>query len=102
MELFHENIELKSVPYEQIEFAAEELTDMASRLRFMRDCLPEVAQTARKQIEACAKQCDERANKLRYDSCEHVWIGHKNPNTPDGPGDYFEFCDKCGAEKQDD
>ena len=32
---------------------------------------------------------------------EHKWVGHKNPNTSDGPGEYVEYCDNCGSERPD-
>jgi len=99
--LHHAELDLKTIPYEQIEFAAEELKDMASGFRFLADCLPLEAQTAHRQLNLCAKMCDERADKLFYDSCEHVWTGPKNPDTPDGAGEYVEFCEHCGAENQE-
>lgn len=27
---------------------------------------------------------------------DHKWTGHKNNDTPDGPGEYFEYCEHCG------
>lgn len=36
------------------------------------------------------------------DECTgHKWKSHKNPGTPDGPAEWFEFCGVCGAEKSD-
>lgn len=32
---------------------------------------------------------------------EHRWKYHRNPDTPDGPGEATVYCEKCGAEKQD-
>lgn len=32
------------------------------------------------------------------ETCEHEWAGHKNPDTPDGPGEWIEYCKKCGME----
>ena len=37
--------------------------------------------------------------RVRPEQCDHEWIGHQNPNTPDGPGETVEYCDKCGDEK---
>jgi hypothetical protein len=31
----------------------------------------------------------------------HVWKYHRDPNTPDGPGEVHVYCETCGAEKQD-
>lgn len=45
-------------------------------------------------------QCPSRNAFVEY--CDHKWVGHKNPNTPDGPGEYVKFCDNCGAEWTDD
>ncbi|MCI0393296.1 MAG: hypothetical protein MOB07_31590 [Acidobacteria bacterium] len=45
---------------------------------------------------------DEVIGLVLYEDCEHVWKGHKNPNTPDGPGEWVEYCDACGAEKRED
>lgn len=36
--------------------------------------------------------------KIVWVQCEHEWEGHKDPNTPNGPGEYHEICRKCGAE----
>jgi len=37
------------------------------------------------------------------DFCEqHQWRHHQNPDTPDGPGEHFIYCNVCGAEKEDD
>lgn len=33
---------------------------------------------------------------------EHRWVTHRDPNTPDGPGDVHVYCDVCGSEKPDD
>lgn len=32
----------------------------------------------------------------------HEWKSHKNPDTPDGPGEWIEYCDNCGVESDDD
>lgn len=32
----------------------------------------------------------------------HYWVTHRDPNTPDGPGDIHVYCGNCGQEKQDD
>lgn len=49
---------------------------------------------------------DHRRNAIglfvhEYDHlpCEHVWKSHRNPDSPDGPGDVVAYCDKCGIEK---
>jgi hypothetical protein len=94
--------QLKAVPYEAIEFAAGELKALAARFRFLRECLPELADMSRCQLDMCAKMIDRRADALFYDSCAHVWKGWKNPGTPDGPGEYYEYCDLCGCENQED
>lgn len=94
--------DLKTLPYEAIEFAAEELRGEARAFRFLSRCLPDAAVGAKGQLMKCAEMLDRRADVLFYDSCEHVWKGWKNPGTPQGPGDYIEYCDLCGAEKQDD
>lgn len=33
---------------------------------------------------------------------KHEWKSHKNPDTPDGPGEYIVSCDACGTEMDDD
>lgn len=33
---------------------------------------------------------------------EHVWKTHRNPNTPDRPGDIFVYCENCGTEQIED
>lgn len=98
----HKPTDLKTLPYEAIEFAAEELRRMARTFRFLNGCLPDVAERSKGQLMRCAEMLDRRSDVLFYDSCEHVWKGHKNPDTPDGPGEWIEFCDLCGSEKQDD
>lgn len=30
--------------------------------------------------------------------CDHKWIWHTNPGTPDGPAEHVKFCEKCGME----
>jgi hypothetical protein len=32
-------------------------------------------------------------------NCRHKWVGHRNPGTPDGPGEYVEYCDHCGTDR---
>lgn len=32
-------------------------------------------------------------------NCRHKWVGHQNPGTPDGPGEYTETCAHCGADR---
>lgn len=33
---------------------------------------------------------------------EHKWTGHKNDDTPDGPGEYLEYCKICGGGNTED
>lgn len=32
----------------------------------------------------------------------HEWKSHKNPDTPDGPGEWIQYCDACGVEADGD
>jgi hypothetical protein len=33
---------------------------------------------------------------------KHKWNSFEQPGTPDNPTEWFEFCENCGIEKDDD
>jgi hypothetical protein len=98
----HTPEELKALPYEAIEAVAREMKVMADSFVFLSACLPDKAAGAKGQLKRCAEMLHRRADRIHYDSCVHVWKGHTNPGTPDSPPEHFEFCDLCGADKQED
>ena len=34
--------------------------------------------------------------------CQHAWVTHTNPSTPDGPAERIRYCSECGTEDQGD
>lgn len=50
-------------------------------------------------IKAHAK-LEEAEAPLLFWLCDHEWVGHKNPDTVHGPGEWVEYCKKCGCENQ--
>lgn len=43
-------------------------------------------------------EMEARKEREAQENCVHEWVGHKNPNTPDGPGEWIEYCKHCGME----
>jgi hypothetical protein len=36
------------------------------------------------------------------EACQHRWVAKQTPGTPDGPQEWFQVCDLCGAEYEGD
>jgi hypothetical protein len=96
-----EPFDVRAVPYEVVEFAHDELKEMASRLRFSADCLPDGV-VAQKQIRINAELLERRATSLLYEHCEHEFEWVTQPGTVHGPVERFHVCKHCGAENQED
>lgn len=96
-----EPFDVKLLPYEAVEFAHEELKEMAARLRFGADCLSGGV-SSQKQARHDAEMIERRAADLLYEHCEHQFEGIIQPGTSDSPAEHFSVCKHCGAENQDD
>lgn len=67
-----EPFDVRALPYEVVEVAHDELKEMALRLRFSADCLPDGV-VAQKQIRINAEMLERRAATLLYEHCEHQY-----------------------------
>jgi hypothetical protein len=96
-----EPFDVRQLPYEAVEFAHDELREMATRLRFGGDCLPDGV-PAQKQIRADAEMLERRAADLIYEHCEHEFETMVQQCTADGLAERFRPCKRCGAESRED
>jgi hypothetical protein len=92
--------DVQSLCYETVEFAHDELKEMASRLRFGADCLPD-GLAAQTQLRSDAEMLERRAADLLYDHCEHEFEWVVQPGTVHGPAERFHVCKDCGAENRE-
>lgn len=94
-----EPFDVRQLSYEAVEFAHEELKEMALRLRFCADCLPDGV-AAQKQCRHDAEMIERRAADLLYEHCKHEFDWITQPGTADGPAEHFCVCNHCGTEKR--
>jgi hypothetical protein len=54
-----------------------------------------------RDVPALRKIADEIIGVVIYETCPHSWTHHKNPDSPDSPGEYTIYCEHCGSERQE-
>jgi len=93
--------DIRHLPYETIEFAHDELKEMALRLRFGADCLPDDV-PAQKQSRNNAEMLERRAADLLYEHCNHEFEWVVQPGSVNSPSERFHVCKNCGVENRDE
>lgn len=83
-----EPFDVRQLSYEAVEFAHEELKEMALRLRFCADCLPNGV-AAQKQCRHDAEMIERRAADLLYEHCEHEFKWDNTARNGEWPSGAF-------------